>query len=190
MNTQVIDKIKEILGLTEEVNLTQTIENSTETIKLMDWKLEDGRIIKIHSDNSVTIDDQMVADGDYMVINPENEEDIRVLRVKDGKVDEIIDANEDVEDESELNSMDEMVKRLEQSMALVQDLNNRLTLIESMMMESKKSQEQLSSIVEVIKNSPSGEPIQKKETSEFSLRKKTRENKETKFYDLGKKLKK
>ena len=68
------------------------------------------------------------------------------------------------------------------------DLNARLTIIEGMFMESQKNQEKLASIVEVLKNLPSGEPVLKKETAEGSFSK-NKSKVENKFYNLGKLMK-
>lgn len=77
----------------KEPEIEVEVNAEVEEVKFMTWKLEDGREIKIHGDNTVTIDGETAPDGDYMVTNPDDSNDIRVLQVKDGKVLELIDAN-------------------------------------------------------------------------------------------------
>lgn len=87
-------------------------------------------------------------------------------------------------------TMEELYLDVEELSLKLDDLNSRLTIIEGMFMQSQQDQEKLASIVEVLKNLPSGEPVAKKETSEGSFKSNKTSKNENKFYNLGKLMKK
>lgn len=72
------------------------------------------------------------------------------------------DQNPTSTDENKLTDPQAQIDELKSK---VDDLNSRLTILEGQMMTAQKKEEQLSKIVEVLKDQPSGEPITKKETN-------------------------
>lgn len=144
MNSQVIDKIKEILGLpAEEVNL------NSEDLAPVPGAPADTTAPTAPADTTAPTDTTTTPDKTPAELQLEIEE----LDLK------------------------------------IQDLNSRLTIIESMFMQSQQDQEKLASIVEVLKNLPSGEPVAKKETAEGSFKSNKTSKNENKFYNLGKIMK-